>query len=232
MRGIWRTIEPETGAYIRSQLVHSVLAGLLFGFGYWLIGSPYPAFLALVGALACLIPLVGAVLALISILVVSLMTSVQLSLFMILYTLVILIALRIWVKPRLFNPRWDNPVLTLVLLMGLADAFGLLGLIVAPPLSAVCQIVWDRVVSHREVPGAATQISDLKERQIRLWDTLNSMEKPPPPLVISSMERLTGLREKAEPILQAAQMFEPTEPSFQTAPQSGQEDHNSRGGNG
>lgn len=229
VRGVWRTIEPDTGAYIRSQVIHSILAGLLFGLGYWLMGSPYPAFLALFGALACLIPLVGAVLALTLILLVSLLTSVQLSFFMILYTLVILIALRIWVKPRLFNRRWDNPVLTLVLLVGLADAFGLLGLIVAPPLSAVCQIVWDRVVSHREVPGAATQISDLKERQIRLWDTLNSMEKPLPPLVVSSMERLTELREKAEPILQAAQIFEPPEPSLQTVSQPGQEDHKSRG---
>ena len=202
-RGIWRTIEPDIGAYIRGQVIQSLLAGLLLGLGYWLLGSPYPALLALAGALACLIPVVGAPLAVIPALLVGLLTSVQLSLFTALYTLVVLIALGVWVKPRLFNRRWDNPILTVVLLIALADAFGLVGIILAPPLSVVCQILWSRLVSHRAVSGAAAQISDLKERQAHVWDTIKAMDEPPLPLVTSSMERLTHLIEKAEPILQA-----------------------------
>ena len=84
-RDIWRTVESDIGAYIRSQVVQSLLAGLLFGLGYWLLGSPYPALLALAGALACLIPVVGAALAVIPPLLVGLLTSVQLSLFTVLY---------------------------------------------------------------------------------------------------------------------------------------------------
>ncbi|MBK9613513.1 hypothetical protein [Candidatus Amarobacter glycogenicus] len=113
-------------------------------------------------------------------------------------------ALGAWVKPRLFNHRWDNPILTVVLLIALADAFGLVGIIVAPPLSVVCQILWSRLVSRRAVSGAAAQVSDLKERQERLWATIRAMEGPSLPLVTSSMERLTQLMVKAEPILQAA----------------------------
>ena len=64
-RGIWRTIELDLGAYIRSEVVQSLLAALLLGLGYWLLGSPYPALLALIGALAWLIPVVGAPLAMI-----------------------------------------------------------------------------------------------------------------------------------------------------------------------
>ena len=45
-RDIWRTIEPDLGAYIRSQVFHSLLAGLLLGLGYWALGSPYPTLLA------------------------------------------------------------------------------------------------------------------------------------------------------------------------------------------
>ncbi len=210
-RDIWRTIEPDLGAYIRSQVVHSLLAGLLLGLGYWLLGSPYPAFLALAGALACLIPVVGADLAVIPPLLVGLLTGVQLSLITVLYTLVVLIALGVWVKPRLFNRRWDNPILTLVILIALANAFGLLGILVAPPLSAVCQILWSLLVSHRLASGAAAQVSDLKERQARVWDTIKAMDEPPLALVTSSMERLTHLIEKAEPILQAALPAEPSE---------------------
>ncbi len=202
-RGIWRTIENDLGAYIRSEVVQSLLAALLLGLGYWLLGSPYPMLLAVIGGLAWLIPVVGAVLAVIPPLLMGLLTSVQLSLFTALFALVVLIVLKIWVEPRLFRRKWDNPILTLVILLAMADAFGLLGIIVAPPLSAVCQILWNLLVSNRLASGAAAQISDLKERQARLRDSLGEMDVPPP-LVISSMERLTGLLEKAEPILQAA----------------------------
>ena len=211
-RGIWRTVEPDLGAYIRGQVIQSLLAGLLLGLGYWLLGSPYPALLGLAGALACLIPVVGVVLAVIPALLVGLPTSVQLSLFTTLYALVILTALGVWVKPRLFNRRWDNPILTVILLIFLANAFGLVGIIIAPPLSVVCQILWSRLVSRRAVLGAAAQISDLKERQALVWAAIKAMDEPPLPLVTSSMERLTHLMEKAEPILQAGLPIEPSEP--------------------
>ncbi len=135
-RNIWRTIESDIGAYIRSEIIQSLLAALLLGFGYWLLGSPFPMLLALIGALAWLIPLVGAGLALILPLLMGLLTGVQLSLFTVFYTLVVLIALQVWVEPRLFRHKSYNPILTLVILLALADAFGLLGMIVAPPLSA------------------------------------------------------------------------------------------------
>jgi len=222
-RGIWRTIEPDIGAYIRGEVIQSLLAGLLFGLGYWLLGSPYPALLALAGALACLVPVVGAALAVISVLLVGLLTSVQLSLFTVLYALVVLIALGVWVKPRLFHRRWDNPILDIVLLIALSSAFGLIGVIVAPPSSVVCQILWSRLVSRRAVSGAAAQVSDLKERQALIWDTIRAMDEPPPALVASSMERLAQLIEKAEPVLQASLPASglPTGPSEQlSSPQA------------
>jgi predicted PurR-regulated permease PerM len=212
-RDIWRTVEPDIGAYIRGEVIQSLLAGLLLGLGYWLIGSPYPALLALAGALACLIPVVGVALVVIPVLLVGLLSSVQLSLFTALYALVVLIALGLWIKPRLFNRRWDNPILTLVILSALADVFGLVGIIVAPPISATIQIVWSRLISRRDVSGAAAEISDLKERQARVWDTIRAMDEPPLALVTSSMERLTILIEKAEPVLQEGLRVEPSERS-------------------
>lgn len=211
-RGIWRTVEPDLGSYIRSEVSLCLLAGLLLGLGYWLLGSPYPALLALAGALASLIPVVGVALVFIPVLLIGLLTSVQMSLLTVIYALVVLVVLGVWVKPRLFNRRWDNPILTVVLLIALADAFGFLGILVAPPLSLVCQILWTRLVSHRAVIGAATQVSDLKERQARVWDTIREMDGPTLPLVTSSMERLTHLIEKAEPILLVALPAEPSVP--------------------
>jgi putative permease len=222
-RGIWRTVEPDIGAYVRSQGVQSLLAGLLLGLGYWLLGSPYPALLALIGALASLIPMVGIALAVFAVLLVGLLTGVQLTLFTVIYTLIVMISLSVWAKPRLFNRRWDNPILTVTLLIALADAFGFVGIIVAPLLSVVCQILWRRLVSHRRVAGAAEQVSDLVERQEHVWATIRAMDEPRVPLVISSMERLTRLIAKAEPILRAALPAESSELLLHGASQPEQE---------
>jgi predicted PurR-regulated permease PerM len=211
-RDIWQTVEPEIGAYIRGEVIQSLLGGLLLGFGFFLLGSPYSALLALAGALACLIPVIGAPLAVISVFIVGLLTSWQLSLFTAIYAIVVMIALGAWVKPRLIDRRWENPILTVVLMMALADAFGLVGIIVAPPLSVVCQILWNYLVSRRAVLGPAAQISDLKERQASVWDTIKAMDEPPPALVTSSMDRLTHLIEKAEPILQAGLAADASDP--------------------
>jgi putative permease len=217
-RGVWRTIEPDLGAYIRSEVIQSLLAGLLLGLGYWLLGSPYPILLAMIGALAWLIPVVGAPLAAILPLALGLLTSVQLSLFTVLYTLIVLIALQAWIEPRLSKRKWNNPILTIVILLAMADAFGLFGMLVAPPLSVVCQILWSRLVIHRAVLGAAIQVSDLRERQARVWDSIKAMGEPPVAMITSNMERLTHLIEKAEPILQAVLPAEPSEPFHSPQP--------------
>jgi|SRR5665648_53447 len=203
-RNIWRLVELDIGKYIHAQVIQSLLAGILFGFGYWLLGSPYPAFLSLAGALVCLIPVIGVVFAVLIPLIVGLLTSVQLSVFTVLYTLIIIIAIGIWVKPRLFKRGWSNPILTVILLIAFADAFGLVGIIVAPLISVIILILWNNLVSHRLAGGASAKISDLKDRQDALWVTIKTLDEDSLPLVYSSMERLTELIEKSEPILQAA----------------------------
>jgi putative permease len=201
-REIWRTLEHDLGAYIRSEISQSLLAVLLLGVGYWLLGAPYPALLAVVGAVAWLVPIVGAALAVILPLLLGLLTGAQFSLFTVFYTLIVLIALQVWVEPRLYRRPRNNPILTLVILLALADAFGLLGIIVAPPLSVACQTLWNLFISDRMSPDTVLQVSDLKERQARLYAAMDEMEGPPLPLITSSMERLAGLLERAEPILQ------------------------------
>jgi predicted PurR-regulated permease PerM len=218
-RNIWQTIEADLGVYIRSQVVLSLLAGLLLGLGYWALGSHYPTLLGLTGALAYLIPMVGVGMAVVLPLSIGLLASVQLGLSIALYTLVVLIALEVWVKPRLFNHRQYNPILTVVILIAMAKSFGLIGIIAAPPLSAAIQILWSRLVVHRMVPGSASQLSDLQERYILLRAAVQAMNELPSPLVTSSMERLTRLIEKAQPDLLKDLPAEPSERSNFDFPQ-------------
>jgi putative permease len=202
-RHIWQTVEYDLGAYIRSEAAQSLLAGFLLALGYWLLGSPYPALLAVTGALALLVPLVGVALAVIPPLLLGLLTSVQLGLVTAFYAIVVMVALKLWVEPRLSSHRQVNPMLTIVILIALADAYGLLGIIVAPPLSAACQILWSSLVTRRAVSGAAAPIADVKERHARVEAAIRAMAEPPP-MVSSTLERLTHLLEQTEQTLQVA----------------------------
>lgn len=83
--------------------------------------------------------------------------------------------------------------------------------IAAPPLSAATQILRSRPGSGGAVSGTSSQISDLQERQTSLWAAIQAMNEPPAPFVTSSMERITRLIEKAEPVLQENLPVEPLE---------------------
>ncbi|MHC1739836.1 MAG: AI-2E family transporter [Anaerolineaceae bacterium] len=209
-RGIWRVVEPEIGTYIRGAILYSLIIGLLLGLGFWIIGSPYPALLALVGVVTSLIPIIGLVFLVIIVLLVGLLTSIPLSLITALFTIIILIAMAIWVKPRIYKVKWKNHILTIVTLIALADVFGVIGVIIAPLLSLVFQILWSRLVSHRRLAGDAEQISDLKERQKRVREKVEAMPEPRLPLVTSSMERLDALMSQAEPLLNSTQSMVPS----------------------
>lgn len=201
VRSIWQTIERAIGAYVRGQILHSILVGIALGLGYWLIGSSSPALLALVGTVGSLIPVVGLFLVVFTILMVGLLTSVQLSLITVLYTIVILTAFGIWVKPRLVNRFWDNPILTLVLLIALAESIGVAGFIIAPPLSIVIQILWNQLIKRPTKTDSATALSELHERMEKLRVTVDGMEEPRLPLITSSVERITKLIDESEPVL-------------------------------
>ncbi|MDW7755464.1 MAG: AI-2E family transporter, partial [Brevefilum sp.] len=200
-RDIWQTVEFEIGAYIRGQGLYSLLVGFCLGLGFWIIGSPSPNFLGLIGALASLVPFIGGVLIFIPIIIIGLLTSVEISIITGIFTIIVLVVIQIWIKPKLFDRRWDSPILNVILMIALADTFGILGIIVAPPISAICLILWNRLVIHRVSEGAATDLSDLKERLAAITQTIDAMEEPHPPLITSSMERLSNLVAAAEPVL-------------------------------
>lgn len=210
-RDIWQTIEPDLGAFIRNQLLVNVMCGVFLGIGFWLIGLPYPTLLALIEAFACAIPFVGVVLALIIPIVFGLVVGMQHITFIIVYTLLLTIIMGIWVKPRLFNHKWDNPILTLILLVAMSSTFGIIGIIVAPPIAVIIQTVWSLLINQRLESENAVQVSDFNQRQESVWEGIRAMAEPPPPQVTSSLEKLNALLDKARPILQTAQLEEKTE---------------------
>ena len=203
-RDILRTVEPNIGAYIRSQVVQGLLAWLLFGLGYWLLGSPYATLLALASALACLIPVVGAVLAAHSAALggAAHQCAAQLV-YGALYDHRLDCSGKYSAKPRLFNRRWDNPILTVVLLIAMADALLALSASSSRHLCQLCArfcgATWSATALLR---GLRLRSQTSKSGKKAYGPPSRGMDEPPPPLVTSSMERLAALIAKAEPILQ------------------------------
>jgi predicted PurR-regulated permease PerM len=199
-RQIWRDIETGVGSYIRSELVQSLLAAILLGLIYWALGLEYPTLLAIIGALAWLIPWVGAVLALAPAFLVGYAVSLPLGIAAAVVTLLVLVVLETVVEPRLFNRRRFSSLLIVIVLIAMADAFGLAGVLFAPPLAAAIQIFFRHVLSQPSVEplaDPALQIANLKMRLEQVREMTAGLEEPTPHLE-SMTDRLEKLVKEAE----------------------------------
>jgi putative permease len=199
-RGIWREIEHGVGSYIRSEVVQALLAGLLLGVLYSLIGLRYPTLLALVGAFAWLIPWLGGVLALIPAFILGLEGGLALALMAGAVTLGVIVLMEVIVERRFFERRRYSSVLLVLVAIAMADVMGLLGVIISPPLAAAIQILGRRLLlrpSASEVSDPRLRINALRERleKVRAHAVLID---PPPVHVQDLLRRLERTITKAE----------------------------------
>lgn len=198
-REVWREIESGVGAYLRSELVQSILAGLILGIGYWLIGLPYPVTLAVLSALLWLIPWVGAVLALIAPLLVGLQGGLALGLGSAILTLIVLLFLEFVVEPRFFIHHRYSSLLTVIMMTALADSFGLFGLVIAPPFAAAIQLAFNSIVRWSPAEAQAspsTQILTLQARIAEISERVENGEVPASPEIENLVDRLSELVEE------------------------------------
>jgi predicted PurR-regulated permease PerM len=176
-RQVWRSLEGEVGAYIRSESVQALVAGAALTGGYMLLGQPYPVLSGILAAVAWLLPWVG-VLAMTATLVLLSVPSMVLNgpaealgtlVPAVLFTLMVLIVLEYGVEPRMFNRRRFNPLLIAILTIGLAELLGLPGLVLGPPLAIAVQCV-SRYLVRRRMLRAAEGPLDLETLERRLRD--------------------------------------------------------------
>jgi predicted PurR-regulated permease PerM len=211
-RDMWRAMETEVGAYLRSEFTQSFMAALLLGLGYWLAGLAYPTLLALIGAIAWLIPLVGFIFIAIPVFLVGLSHSLTLAIAVTLYTLSVLLLLEFVVEPRIFNRRRNiSPLLVVLVMIPLLDAYGIPGLIVAPLLAVTVQIFFTYSLNRQAVPtfrNTTEQVTQLETRLAHVRAMFEERDEPPPPEVINLMERLSSLIQAASQALPAEKTAE------------------------
>jgi predicted PurR-regulated permease PerM len=204
-RQIWRTSEERIGGYLRSEFAQALLAGLLLGLGFWIIGLRYPTLLALAGTILWLIPVFGLILIMIPALLIGLIDGLSLGILAAVYTFIVLLGLEMVVEPRLFKQRnLISPLLVVLTMMALADAFGLLGLVLAPPLAASIQIIAGGLLQQTAPVTSATvetRMDELRERLTAIRALTDNGEQSLSPEVGSIVERLKNLMERAHQAL-------------------------------
>lgn len=188
-RRFWGRLERNVGAYVRSELLQTLLAGALLTLLYVLIGVEYPFLLAALVALTWLVPIYGGALALIIAAVVGSFAGLPTAALTVGATLLVLVVMEFMVQPRLIRSRRYWGILAVILMLALGDAFGLIGILIAPPVAFIVQMLIDAILDRDqafvdepdEAPLAAVR-NDLDGLKQRL-----ALEVEPPPAPLSDL---------------------------------------------
>lgn len=212
-RDVWHKVEDSVGGYVRSELLQSVIAGLVLGAGYYLMGLKFPVLIALIGALLWLIPWLGAVLATVLAFFAGLSAGTVLAIAAPLYTIVVLGFLELVVEPRLFTRRHYSSLLVVILMVAMAQAYGVIGLLLAPPLAAAVQSIFTALThstSSIDQQDLAIQLNSLRERLADMQEQINSKDgEPPSPEVVNLLGRLSNIMEQADQFFEVGERSEP-----------------------
>jgi predicted PurR-regulated permease PerM len=194
-RTIWREIEDGAGAYMRSELIQSILVTVLLGLGYWALGLPYPILLSLTGALFWLIPWLGAVLTVLLPLIAGLNSGILVMVVACIYTIGVLLLLEFVIEPRIFNHRQFSSLNIVIFMVALAQSYGLVGMLIAPPLAAASQIL---LINLLYAPGPTyrgqpqTRLSSLNEKLAQIQGSMAKTDEVGPEY-INLTDRLVEL---------------------------------------
>lgn len=204
-RDIWRDIERDFGTYIRSEIIQSILAGIMLGLGLWAMGVKYPAMLAIFGALAWLVPWLGGLLAVLPVALVGFSQSTGLGVLSTAFAIGVMVFVEFYVEPRFIRQRNYSSLFSILLIIALVEPFGLMGLIVAPPIAAAIELGFHYYLQNRQTPfslESAKRISGLRARIEDVRQMAEQGDEPLEPQTLSMLQRLEDLIHKADNVLE------------------------------
>lgn len=134
----------QLGGYLRGQFLAALIVGLLATLALWLIGVEYYLIVGLVAGLANLIPFLGPLIGGAVAVAVSIATTgafEQVALILIAFTVIQLID-NLGTQPLVLSRNVElHPLAILLVLLAAGELFGLLGLLLAVPATAVAKVL-------------------------------------------------------------------------------------------
>lgn len=173
---IWRSVESGVGSYLRSELIQSVLTGLFLWFVFSVLGIRYPTLLALWGAIVRLIPWFGALIAVLPALFIGIEISSTVGILATAYTIGILLFLKLVIEPRFFLRNKYSSLLIVLFVIALAETFGFIGVVLAPPLAVAVQILFQNLYPFPEAATTNEVSEEVVEIRKRLLEIRRRMQ--------------------------------------------------------
>lgn len=145
----------QVSQYIRGQILVATIVGIMFGFGYLVIGLDYGITLAVLAGILNIIPYLGSFIAIIPALIVGLLTSPTM-----LVKVVIVLVIEQTIEGRFVSPQIlgnsmkIHPITILLILLGAGRLFGVSGVILGVPGYAIIKVVLTELYEvYRERSG-------------------------------------------------------------------------------
>ena len=141
-------LDQQLGDYLRSRLIQTIILSIIAAIGYWILGLRFAILIGIIAGLANLIPYIGPFIGAIpAIIVVSLGLGSRLGLgwsllAVIILTLAIQIIDNAIITPLLVGKSVElGPVTTIVVVLLGEQLLGLIGLLMAVPIAAMCKLI-------------------------------------------------------------------------------------------
>jgi len=143
---VLRDVNESLGNYIHGQMTVALLVGVFSYLGYWLIGMPYPFVLAAFVCITNIIPYIGPLIGAAPAAIVALTISTKMMILAIAVNLMIQIVEGNILSPNIVGKSLNlHPILIIIALLAGEAIGGILGMILAVPILAVCKVVINRV---------------------------------------------------------------------------------------
>lgn len=147
MRGLFRMSARSLRQWFYAQLIAMSIVGLMTGVGLWIIGVPYAAGFGLLTAALDIIPYIGPMIAFIAVGIITLASDPGNLVWVALVFIVLQqfegdVVVPLAMKAGVQLP----PIHLMVLMLVMAQGFGILGILIAPPLLAIGRSIY--LVTH------------------------------------------------------------------------------------
>ena len=176
-REIWQAIEEGVGQYIRREAAFSLISGLLLWMGFLALGIHYPALLALLGVVARIIPWLGPFLVLFLPLLFGSVYGVWAALGAVLLSFFILVVLELTIGNHFFPRRRYSSILLVIILVALAESYGMAGIVLATILTVALQILFGFLLPTYTSGNAGRKEKTLAAIKLKLEEINSSISE-------------------------------------------------------
>lgn len=144
-------LDRQLGDYLRSRLIQTIILSIVAAIGYWILGLRFAILIGIIAGLANLIPYIGPFIGAIPAIIVVFLGGSRFGLgwsllAVIILTLMIQIIDNAVITPLVIGKSVElGPVTTIVVVLLGEQLLGLIGLLMAVPIAAMCKLIIEEV---------------------------------------------------------------------------------------